>query len=137
MAPTRRFPKTVLVSLCLGIMQPVAAQAIELTGAWASQADLCKLVFKKQNKQTVFAAFSDLYGSGFIINGDQIKGKSAQCRIKSKKQQGDSLELLAACAAGVMILNVHFSLKVIDDNNVSRLFPETDGMTVKYTRCAM
>jgi hypothetical protein len=118
-------------------MQPVGARAIELTGAWASQADLCKLVFEKKGNQTVFAALSDLYGSGFIISGDQIRGKSAQCRIKSRKQQGDSLELLAACATGVMTSNVPFSLKVIDDNTLSRLFPEIDGMTVRYSRCAL
>lgn len=123
--------------LCLGVIQPVGAQAIELTGAWASQADLCKLVFRKKGSQAVFAPFSDLYGSGFIISGDQIRGKNAQCRIKSRKQQGDSLELLAACATGVMISNVPFSLKVIDDNTLSRLIPEIDGMTVKYSRCVL
>mgnify|MGYP006099716415 CR=1 FL=1 len=137
MARTYGFPATVLMLLCLGVMQPVGAQAIELTGAWASQADLCKLVFKKKGNQTVFAPLSDLYGSGFIISGDQMRGRSAQCRIKSRKQQGDSLELLAACATGVMTSNVPFSLKVIDDNTLSRLFPEIDGMTIKYSRCAL
>jgi hypothetical protein len=33
--------------------------------------------------------------------------------------------------------SVHFSLKVIDDNTVSRLFPEIPGMTLKYSRCSI
>ncbi len=32
---------------------------------------------------------------------------------------------------------VGFSLKVVDDNNLSRLFPEVPGMTLRYTRCAL
>lgn len=74
--------------LCLGVMQPVGAQAIELTGAWASQADLCKLVFKKKGNQTVFAALSDLYGSGFIISGDQIRGKECPVQDQIEKAAG-------------------------------------------------
>jgi hypothetical protein len=35
-----------------------------------------------------------------------------------------------------MTQNVHFNLKVIDDNNLNRLFPDIPGMSLKYTRCA-
>jgi len=85
----------------------------------------------------VFAELSDLFGSGFIVNGSRIKGRSAQCAIKSKKQEGDGLELSAACATSIMNQSVHFSLKVIDDNTVSRSFPEIPGMTLKYSRCSI
>lgn len=136
MRRTCKSPAAAVMLLSLGVMQPVSVQAIELTGAWASQADLCKLVFTKGGKQAEFAPLSDLYGSGFIINGDRIRGKSAKCVIKSRKQVGDSLELSAACATGVMTSSVRFSLKVIDDDNLSRAFPEIEGMTIKYTRCS-
>jgi hypothetical protein len=121
----------------LGIVLPAQADAFELTGAWASQADLCKMVFTKKGNQVAFAEFSDLFGSGFIIDGNRIRGKSARCSIKSKKQEGDDLELSAACATSIMNQSVHFSLKVIDDNTVSRLFPEIPGMTLKYSRCSI
>ena len=115
----------------------VPAHAIELTGVWATQADLCKLVFTKKGNGVVFAELSDLYGSGFIIEGNRIRGKAARCTITSRKQDGDNLELGASCATSIMNQKVGFSLKVIDDNNISRLFPEVPGMTLKYTRCQL
>jgi hypothetical protein len=133
----RRLSATAVLLFGLGILLPVQAHAIELTGAWATQADLCRLVFTKKGNGIVFAELSDLYGSGFIIEGNRIRGKSARCTITSKKQDGDNLELAAACATSIMNQSVRFSLKVIDDNNLSRLFPEIPGMTLKYTRCAL
>jgi hypothetical protein len=123
--------------LGLGVMQPLDVQAIELTGVWSTSTDLCKLVFTKKGNQVVFAELSDLYGSGFIIDGDRIRGKSAKCTIKSRKQQGDNLELSAACATSIMNSSVRFNLKIIDDNNLSREFPEISGMTLKYSRCSL
>ena len=123
--------------LGLAALHPVEAAAFELTGAWASQADLCKLVFAKKGKQVVFAEMSNLFRSGFIVDGSRIRGTSAQCTIKSRKQEGDGLELDAACATSIMNQNVHFSLKIIDDNNVSRSFPEIPGMSLKYWRCSI
>jgi hypothetical protein len=136
MFPVRQLAAITVVLSCLGMLS-APAHAIELTGAWASQADLCKLVFAKKGDQVVFAELSDLFGSGFIIDGNRIRGKTAQCTIKSRKQEGDSLELSAACATRIMNSNIRFSLKVIDDDNLSRLFQEIPGMTLKYTRCAL
>jgi hypothetical protein len=132
----RRLLAISVMLLFSGILLPVQSHAIELTGAWASQADLCKLVFTKKGNGVVFAELSDLFGSGFIIEGSRIRGKNARCTITSRKQDGDNLELGAACASTIMNQNVRFNLKVIDDNNLDRLFPDIPGMTLKYTRCA-
>jgi len=83
----------------------------------------------------VYAEFSELFGSGFIIDGDRIMGRSGTCTIKSRKQEGDSLELSAACASSIMTQDVRFSLKIIDDDTISRSFPEIAGMSLNYTRC--
>jgi hypothetical protein len=50
---------------------------------------------------------------------------------------GDTLELSAACASSVMTSSVRFNLRVIEDNNLDRLFPEIAGMTLKYSRCSL
>jgi hypothetical protein len=133
----RRLPTTAVLLFGLGVMLPAPAAAIELTGAWATQTDLCKLVFTKKGNAAVFAELSDLYGSGFIIEGNRIRGKAARCTITSKKQDGDNLELAAACATSIMNQSVRFNLKVIDDNTLSRLFPDIPGMTLKYSRCTL
>lgn len=138
MRSTSRLPTIAVLLLGLTVLQPVVeAGAFELTGAWASQTDLCPLVFTKKSNQVVFTELSDLFGSGFIVDGDRIRGRSTKCTIKSKKQVGDNLELFAACATSIMNSSVRFNLKVIDDNNLDRLFPEIAGMTLKYSRCLL
>jgi hypothetical protein len=130
-------PVTIAILFGVSVLLPVETRAFELTGAWASQTDLCPLVFAKKGNQVVFTELSDLFGSGFIVDGDRIRGRSTKCTIKSKKQVGDSLELSTACATSIMTSSVRFNLKVIDDNNLDRLFPEIAGMTLKYSRCSL
>ena len=133
----RRLPAMAVMLLGVGALLPGEARAFEQRLEQATQSDLCKLVFTKKGNQVVFAELSDLYGSGFIINGNRIKGKAAQCTIKSRKQEGDDLELSSACASSIMTSNVKFNLRIIDDNNISRLIPEVPGMSLKYTRCSI
>jgi len=94
-------------------------------------------VFTKKGNQVVFTQLSDLFGSGFIVDGSRIRGRATQCTIKSKKQEGDNLELSAACATSIMTSSVRFDLKIVDDNNLLRSFPEIPGMTLKYSRCSI
>ena len=137
MSDVRRRLATIAILLGLNVLQPANARAFELTGAWASQTDLCTLVFTKKGNQVVFTQLSDLFGSGFIVDGSRIRGRATQCTIKSKKQEGDNLELSAACATSIMTSSVRFDLKIVDDNNLLRSFPEIPGMTLKYSRCSI
>ena len=123
--------------LLFGLMLPGEAVAFDLSGAWVSEPDLCGQVFTKKGNAIEFAELSDLYGSGFIANGNRIRGKAAQCTIKSQKQDGDNLEISAACATSIMNQSVKFNLKIIDDNTINRFFPEISGMSLKYSRCPM
>ena len=61
--------------------------AIELSGAWASQGDLYKLVVTNKGNAVAFTELSDLYASGSIIDGNRIRGKAARCTITSRKQR--------------------------------------------------
>ena len=127
------------IPLVLGIVLLTAsrpAAAFELSGAWASEADLCRQVFTKQGGQLVFTELSELYGSGFIIEGNAIRGKSAKCSIRSKKESGNEVEISASCATSIMNQDIKFSIKVIDDNTFNRLFPDISGMSIKYSRCS-
>ena len=112
-----------------------AAIAFDLDGAWASDAENCAKVFVRKGAQVTFADMSDVYGGGFIIEGDQITGKYARCRIKAKKNEGADINLLAACASDIMLQNVQFSLREVDANTVIRMFPGIAGMEIKYARC--
>jgi hypothetical protein len=127
--------KIVLISVFLVL--PVKARAFDLTGAWASSADQCGKVFKKNKNQITFMQDSDVYGAGFIAEANQLRGRTARCTIKTRKEAGDTVHLLTACATDIMLQNVQFSLKVLDDNKVSRLFLGMEGMEITYYRCAL
>lgn len=121
--------------LAASLAMPDPAAALDIDGAWASDADNCAKVFVRKGAQVTFADTSDVYGGGFIIEGDQITGRFARCRIKARKDDGKTINLVAACASDIMLQSVQFSLRQADANNVVRLFPGMDGMEIKYARC--
>ncbi|MEW6639840.1 MAG: hypothetical protein AB1586_04980 [Pseudomonadota bacterium] len=125
----------VVVVVATGLGSP--AEAFDLTGAWASAPELCGLVFTKKGTQVDFAELSDLYGSGFIVDGSRIRGKAARCTIKSRKDSGDQISLAASCATTIMTSDVQFSLKVNGDDNITRQIPEMMNMSLNYSRCKL
>jgi hypothetical protein len=127
------------VAVIMSLVLPECAGAVELTGAWAPYADKCDKVFVRRGRarQIDFAEFSGVHGGGFIIEADQLRGKFVRCKIKTRKEEGGSLNLIAACATDIMLSNVQFVLKVVDDDDVTRVFPGIEGMEVKYHRCLL
>jgi hypothetical protein len=117
------------------LLLPGQAFAFDLTGAWASDRELCGKVFEKNGGVVEFAELSDLYGSGFIVNGNAIRARAGKCTIKSQRQDGDKTILNASCATTIMTSEMQFNYKVIDDNTLVRDFPDIEGMTLKYSRC--
>src|SRR6267154_4431253 len=93
-------------ALLLGPLLVMAgrADALDLNGAWASAADQCAKVFARHGERLGFTEMSDVYGGGFIIDGDQIIGKFARCRIKARKEDGMNVNLIAACATDIMLV---------------------------------
>jgi hypothetical protein len=121
--------------LAASIGMPGSAIALDLNGAWAGDADNCAKIFEHKGSQIAFTEMSDVYGGGFIVEGDQITGKFARCRVKVKKDDGKTINLVAACASDIMLQSVQFSLREVDANNVIRMFPGMEGMEIKYARC--
>jgi hypothetical protein len=111
------------------------AQAFDLTGLWATDSEACGKIFATKGKKTSFQKDSDLYGGGFIIDGNRIRGRTASCNIRSKKEDGANIHLMTACATDIMLQNVQFSVKVVDDNRITRVFPGIEGMELDYVRC--
>ncbi|MGY4504966.1 hypothetical protein ACVWYH_008923 [Bradyrhizobium sp. GM24.11] len=130
-----RKPAVFALSISLVLASLGRAEALDLNGAWASDADNCAKVFVRNGAQLGFADMSDVYGGGFIINGDQIIGKFARCRIKARKDNGPNVNLIAACATDMMLSSVQFSLKELDANSLIRLFPGMEDMEIRYHRC--
>jgi hypothetical protein len=124
-------------ALLLGSLLVMAgrADALDLNGAWASDANQCAKVFVRQGGKLGFTEMSDVYGGGFIIDGDQIIGKFARCRIKARKDDGMNVNLIAACATDIMLSSVQFSVRELDADSIARLFPGMEDMEIRYHRC--
>jgi hypothetical protein len=124
-------------ALLLGSLLVMAgrADALDLNGAWAGDASQCAKVFVRQGGRLGFTEMSEVYGGGFIIDGDQIIGKFARCRIKARKDDGMNVNLIAACATDIMLSSVQFSVRELDANSIARLFPGMDDMEISYHRC--
>lgn len=133
-----RLLRIAMVAVMLaGPLRPEQAGAVDLSGAWATSADECRNVFvrKGRAKQIEFAALSDQHGGGFIVEADRLRGKFARCKIKTKKEDGDTVNILAGCATDIMLSNVQFSLKMLEPNKISRIFPGIEDMAISYHRC--
>jgi hypothetical protein len=112
------------------------ALATDLNGSWATDASVCNKVFVKNGDTISFARDSDQYGGGFILEGNKVRGQLQTCAIKTRKEDGNVIHFIAACASDIMASNVQFSAKIIDDNTIARIFPGMgDELNMKYSRC--
>ncbi|MDE2377599.1 hypothetical protein [Bradyrhizobium sp.] len=129
--------KFVAAALSLGsfLAAGAPAGAVDLNGAWATSADQCDKVFTREGGRLGFTEMSDVYGGGFIVDGDQLIGKFARCKVKTRKDDGASANLVAACATDIMLSSVQFSVKALDADSIVRLFPGLDDLEIRYHRC--
>lgn len=110
--------------------------AADITGAWAMDVRACDRIFQKKGNVLTLANRSDTLGSGFVIDGTQIRGKTANCKIKNRREDGDVVYLLATCASDIMLSDVEMALKIIDKDRVSRFFPGMPEVSSPdYFRC--
>jgi hypothetical protein len=115
-----------------------SANAFDLDGAWTNQSvEICKNIFTRTGKAVSFRPDAQDYGTGFIIEGNSIRGQTSKCSVKAKKEVGDMLHLIAVCSMGIMTDQVQLSFKVSDDNKVTRVFPGMDGYDIPYVRCTV
>ena len=130
--------KFALVAAALmGLLSTEKAHAVDLSGAWASHADQCDKVFIRKGRanEIGFTAMSSQYGGGFIIEANRLRGKFAICKIKTKKEEGQTVNIIAGCATDIMLSNVQFSLKMLEPNKILRMFPGMPDVEISYERC--
>jgi hypothetical protein len=111
------------------------APAADINGTWISDVAMCQKVFERKGGRVLFAKTADIYGSGFIIEGNQIRGRMATCAVKARKEQGDVVNIIATCSTDIAIDTAHFSLKVIGPNRIVREFHGMPEMSMPYERC--
>lgn len=125
------------LALLLSLISISTVRAADVDGVWASHADICNKIFVKKGDAVAFASDADMHGSGFIIEGNRLRGKFATCSIKNRKDEGNTVNFVAACSTDVAVEMAHFVLKIISDKRVSRTFPGLPELDTPYDRCSM
>ena len=113
------------------------AEAMDFTGAWATDAAACKKIFSGPVGNPSFTEDADVYGSGFIYEKNRLRGKVAICTIVAKKEEGDVLHLVTTCSTDVALETVQFSLRIDNANQITRLFPGLPELQTAYFRCSL
>lgn len=113
------------------------AHALDMTGAWATDAAACEKLFVKKGKSFAFRPELEVPGGGFIVDGNTIRGKTANCTIKARKETAQIIHLLASCSTDIMLSDVQFSAKIVNENRITRIFPGLEGVEISYDRCAL
>jgi hypothetical protein len=92
-------------AMLTGLILLEEAHATDLSGAWATDADQCSRVFVRKGRagQIGFSALSSQHGGGFIVEADQLRGKFARCKIKTRKEDGQTVNIIAGCATDIML----------------------------------
>jgi hypothetical protein len=111
------------------------AQASDFDGAWANNSEACNRLYIKKTGRTSFVRNADMYGSGFIIDGNQIRGKMARCKVTMVKRDGDVAHLVAACSTDIAVETVQFTVKIVDRDRMIRTFPGIPELDATYVRC--
>lgn len=132
-----RLPLAIFTVLIGSMFGGLPSQAADLTGAWASDAKACDKIFVKRNGNVAIAADSDVYGIGFIIEQNRIRGKLATCSIIARKQDGAVTNFVMKCATDIAFENVEFSLRLDNENKITRLYTGLPELSVSYFRCPL
>jgi len=115
-----------------------SASAFDLSGAWTADATNCDKVFIKKNNRIVMTRNSGVFGGGFIVEGNQIRGQAKTCKITSRKEEGGVLRLIASCSTDIAILGPEeVSAKIDSDNQLTRIFPSFPESGISFYRCKL
>jgi hypothetical protein len=119
------------------VMQSASIQAADLSGAWTIDASACGQVFTKENNKLAFKKDADLNAGGIIVQGKQITGTFQKCTVKSMRDDGTDVQVIAACSDGVMVSDVTFDLQRSGEDKITLSAKGAVPMSMPYVRCSM
>ena len=106
-----------------------------LNGTWANNVQVCPQLFEKKNNRISMTENADFYGSGFIIEGNEVRGKLDRCRVTSQKQVGDKTYFQAQCVTDIAAGPGQLAMRLDSNDKLTRFFPNMPGMDMSYFRC--
>jgi hypothetical protein len=126
-----------LVLLILLVAQSASTEAADLSGAWTDDADACTKVFTKKNNKLAFTQNADVHAGSLIVQGRQITGTFQKCTVKSFRDDGSTLKVIAACSDSVAVSDVAFDVKITGENTITLSSKVPVPVEMLYVRCPM
>jgi hypothetical protein len=123
---------------CGFVLFSFSANAFDLDGAWTTNPENCDKVFETKNSRISFTHNSDVFGTGFIAEGDQLRGQAKSCKINNRKEENGVLYLIASCSTDIAVLGTQeVSAKMDNDNQLTRIYPSFPEMGISFYRCKL
>jgi len=94
--------------------------AFEFDGAWVTDAAKCAKVFVKKSNRISMTKHAELFGGGFIVEGDRIRGPA-----------------ILFCMSLMILSPMQLDIKIEDTNNIVRFFSNFSEIAIPYTRCTL
>lgn len=123
--------------LLLLVTQSEFAHAADLNGAWTSDPASCAQVFTKKDDKLAFKPDADLHAGGLIVQGKKITGTFQKCTVKSLRDNGANMKVIASCSDGVALSDVAFDLKISGENRITLSQKEPVPVETQYVRCSL
>lgn len=131
-----RMSRSFVLGCVCSVVFCFSAIAFELNGAWTTDASNCGKIFVTKNNRLSMTRNSDVYGGGFIVEGNQIRGQARTCKINSRKEEAGVLRLITYCSTEIAVLGTQqVDLRLNDDDRFTRIFPAFSEMGTSYYRC--
>ncbi|KYH03558.1 hypothetical protein [Bradyrhizobium sp. DOA1] len=127
--------RLLLLALCIAGVAP--AQAVDLTGGWVIDFANCNKVFSKENGKLAFKPDADLYAGGLIVDGRRITGTFQKCNVRSVRDDGENMQVVAACSDGIVVSDVTFDLTMSGDNKLTLSSKQPTPVEMRYSRCPL
>ena len=126
-----------LLLFVLLVAQSISTQAADLNGAWTVDASACGDMFTKENNKLAFKKDADIDAGGLIVQGKQITGTFQKCTVKSLRDDGPNLRVIASCSDGVAVSDVAFDVKISGEDRMTLSSKEPVPVEMPYVRCSM
>ena len=125
----------IMIAFAVTVLFVLHMYAADLNGAWANDPNVCSQIFVKKNEKISMADHSDMYGRGFIIEGNEVTDQLATCHIKDRKVDDSMIRLAADCSTDMGRFTDQLILRIDGNDRLTRFFVGMRGMGLTYFRC--
>jgi hypothetical protein len=77
-----------------------------------------------------------MFGQSLIVEGREVRGPEATCRIVQAGVHDDEIGLVLGCRNTVSFMHNSVQLRIKGENQIDQDVPGLSGVTVSYKKCS-